>query len=138
MQIEESVTIKATPEQIFPYYEKVSGWSSWDPDVQSSSIDGEFKTGAKGRLKPTKGPAAKIEFTEITKNKSFTTMSKLPLCTMRFVHELVPSGEGTEVTHTVTFSGLFSPLFSRLIGTGIKNGLPATMQGLKNAVESRS
>ena len=74
MQIEERLRIKATPEQIFHFYENVSEWSSWDPDVQSSSIDGEFKAGAKGRLKPTKGPEAKIEFTEVTKNKSFTTI----------------------------------------------------------------
>lgn len=95
-------------------------------------------TGAKGRLKPTKGPEAKIEFTEITKNKSFTTISKLPLCTMSYVHELVPSSEGTEVSHKVIFSGVLSPLFGRLIGGGIKKGLPATMQGLRNAVETKS
>jgi carbon monoxide dehydrogenase subunit G len=138
MQIEEKIRIQATPEQIFPFYENVSTWSSWDPDVQSSSIDGDFITGAKGRLKPVKGPETKIEFTEITKNQSFTTISKLPLCTMSFVHELVPSGEATEVAHKVVFSGLLSPLFGRLIGTGIRKGLPATMQGLRNAVESKS
>lgn len=138
MQIAEKIEIKATPEQIFPFYENVSEWPSWDPDVQSSSIDGEFKTGVKGRLKPTKGPEAKIEFTEVTRNKSFTTISKLPLCTMSFVHELLPVNEGTEVTHIVVISGFLSPLFSRLIGSGIKNGLLGTMQGLKNAVESKS
>ena len=138
MQIEERIEINATPEQIFTFYENVSEWSSWDPDVQSSSIDGEFKTGAKGRLKPAKGPEAKIEFTEVTKNKSFTTISKLPLCTMSCEHELVSTSEGTEVAHKVVFSGLLSPLFGRLIGNGIKQGLPATMQGLRNAVESKS
>jgi carbon monoxide dehydrogenase subunit G len=138
MQIEEKIRIKATPEQIFPFYENVSEWASWDPDVQSSAIDGEFMAGAKGKLKPINGPKAKIKFTEVTKNKSFTVISKLPLCTMSFEHELAPSSEGTEVTHKVIFSGLFSPLFSRLIGAGIRKGLPTTMQGLKNAVESKS
>ena len=137
MKIEKRIEIKAIPEQIFPFYENVSEWSSWDPDVQSSSIDGEFKAGVKGRLKPTKGPEAKIEFTEVTINRSFTTISKLPLCKISFVHELAPLNEGTEATHIVVFSGLLSPLFSRLIGAGIKKGLPGTMQGLKNAVESK-
>ena len=84
MQIEEKIEVKATPAQVFHLYEKVSDWSSWDPAVQSSTIDGAFKAGAQGRLKPAKGPAAKIEFTEVTKNKSFTTISKLPLCTASF------------------------------------------------------
>jgi len=101
MQIKERIVIKAAPEQIYPLYENVLEWSSWDPDVQSSKIDGEFKVGAKGKLKPQNGPEAKIEFTEVTKNKSFTTISKLPLCTMSFAHELVPLNEETEVTHIV-------------------------------------
>lgn len=138
MQIEERIRIKATPEQIFLFYENVSEWSSWDPDVQSSSIDGEFRAKVKGKLKPTKGPETRIEFTEVTKNKSFTTISKLPLCTMSFVHELVSSSEGTEVFHKILFSGLLSPLFGRLIGSGIRKGLPATMQGLRDAVESKN
>lgn len=138
MQIEEKIVVKATPEQIFNLYENVSEWSSWDPDVQYSTIDGEFKVGAKGKLKPTKGPEAKIEFTEVTKNKSFTTISKLPLCTISFFHKLAPSSEGTKVTHTVVFSGLLSSLFARLIGSGIKTGLPETMQGLRNAFEAKA
>jgi carbon monoxide dehydrogenase subunit G len=138
MHIEEKIEIKAAPEQIFTFYENVLEWSSWDPDVQSSSIDGEFKSGVKGRLKPVKGPEAKIEFTEVTKNKSFTTISKLPLCTMSFVHELISLDGGTEVTHIIKITGFLSPLFSRLIGADLKNGLPRSLQGLKNAVESKS
>ena len=138
MQFEERIRIKATPEQIFAIYMNVSAWSNWDPDVLSSSIDGEFVSGIKGKLKPSKGPEAKIEFTEVTNNKSFTTISKLPLCKMSFEHELAPLGEETEAIHRVVFSGLLSPLFGRLIGSGIKKGLSATMQGLKNAAESRS
>jgi len=136
MQFEERITINATPEKIYPFYENVSGWSSWDPDVVSSSIDGEFVRGAKGKLKPTKGPEAKIEFTEVTKNKSFTTISKLPLCIMEFEHKLIPGDGKTEVVHKVTFEGLLSPLFGRLVGSGIKRGLPNTLKGLKNIVES--
>lgn len=138
MHIEQTITIKAMPEQIFPFYEDVSNWSSWEPDVQSSSIEGAFKVGAQGRLKPAKGPDAKIVLTEVTNNQSFTTISKLPLCTMRFVHELVPSSDGTVVSHRVIFSGLFAPLFGRLIGAGIKKGLPTTLQGLRDAVESKN
>ena len=56
---------------------------------------------------------------------------------MSFEHVLIPKGKGTEVTHKVVFSGLLSPLFGRLIGNGIKRSLPITMQGLRDAVESK-
>ena len=136
MQFEERITINATPEKIYPFYENVSEWSSWDPDVVSSSIDGEFVRGAKGKLKPTKGPEARIEFTEVTKNRSFTTISKLPFCIMAFEHRLIPCNGKTEVVHKVSFEGLLSPVFRKLIGSGIKKGLPNTLKGLKDIVES--
>ena len=136
MQFEERITINAAPELIYPFYEKVSDWSSWDPDVLSSTIDGEFTCGAKGKLKPAKGPEATIELTEVTKNKSFTTISKLPLCKISFEHNLIPTEGKTEVVHKVIFEGLLSPVFGKLIGAGIRKGLPNTLKGLKNIVES--
>ncbi len=137
MQFEERITIKAMPEEIFSAYVDVSAWSSWDPDIQSSSIEGEFKRGATGKLKPVNGPEAKIEITQVTKNKSFSTISKLPFCTMRFEHEILPLDEEVEVVHRVVFSGLLSPLIGRLIGSGIKKGLPSTLRGLKKTIESK-
>lgn len=134
MQFSETIKINARPDQIFPFYANVSSWSTWDPDVKSAS--GSFRTGASGKLKPTKGPEATIFFTEISENKSFTTTSKLPLCTMSIEHTLIADHAATEVTHNVVFSGLLSPIFGRLIGSGIKKGLPETLRGLKRMVES--
>jgi hypothetical protein len=54
---------------------------------------------------------------------------------MTFVHELVANGSTTTATHRVIFTGLLAPLFGRLIGTGIQQTLPATMDGLKRAAE---
>jgi len=138
MRFEERIKIKAPPEAVFSLYENVSGWADWDPDVVSAAIEGEFQAGSAGKLKPAKGPEAKIVLTEVTKNTSFTTTSKLPLCTMRFEHELIPTKDETEVVHRVIFSGVLSPLFGFLIGSGIKKGLPSTLQGLKEQIDAKS
>ena len=135
MKFEESIEIQAPAETVFALYADVSSWSSWDPDVRSSSIEGAFTSGATGRLKPSSGPEARISFTEIVIDKSFTVESKLPLCVMRFEHELSATSTGTKAIHRITFSGLFSPIFSRLIGGSIRKGLPQTMAGLKQAAE---
>jgi hypothetical protein len=42
MKFEERILINAPIEKLFSLYTDVSGWSSWDPDVKSSSIDGQF------------------------------------------------------------------------------------------------
>jgi len=40
------------------------------------------------------------------------------------------------VIHKVIFEGLLSPLFGKLVGSGIRRGLPNTLKGLKKIVES--
>jgi len=137
MQFEESIRTSATPEQVFAVYEDVLNWSSWDPDVQSSSIEGDFKLGAKGKLTPSNGPEVKIQITELTKNRSYTTVSKLILCSIFFEHECISSGDEITIIHRVVFVGFLSLFFGRIIGSGIKKGLPKAMQGLKNAAEGR-
>ncbi len=135
MKFEERILINAPIEKLFSLYTDVSGWSSWDPDVKSSSIDGQFSSGATGTLKPSSGPKAKITFTAVVKNRLFTVESKLPLCTMRFEHELSPVGNQIQALHRVSFVGFLSPLFGRLIGSQIQKGLPRTLEGLKHAAE---
>jgi hypothetical protein len=138
MKFEEQILISAPVEKIFSLYANVSGWSSWDPDVKTSSIEGAFVSGANGTLEPTKGPKAKITFVEVVPNRSFTVKSKLPLCSMCFEHELSDSSGKTTVVHRVVFDGPLSPLFGRLIGSQIRKGLPNTLQGLKRAAEGQS
>ncbi|MBL4608008.1 MAG: SRPBCC family protein [Pseudomonadales bacterium] len=138
MEFENRIIINASAEDVFKLYEDVSTWSSWDPDVKSSSVSGKFETGAVGKLKPTSGPESKILFTSVITDKAFTVSSKLPLCKMTFEHELSSSKNETEVVHKVSFSGFLAPIFGRLIGKGIQKGLPNTLKGLKTAVESKS
>jgi len=137
MNFVEKISIKASPEQVFGFYEDVAHWSSWDSDIVSLSINGEFKAGATGLLKPVKGPESKITFTEVTRNRSFTTTSKLLLCTMSFEHQLIALDEETEVVHKVSFIGVLSPLFRRLIGPSVAKGLPESLCSLKEKVEAK-
>ena len=71
MQFEEQIVIAAPVEKVFSLYADVKGWSSWDPDVKTSSIEGAFVSGAVGTLQPSSGPSAKIAFTEVVTNRSF-------------------------------------------------------------------
>jgi len=135
MKFEESVAIEAPMAKVFAFYADVGDWKAWDPDVQSSTIEGPFVSGSLGTLQPTKGPKAKIVFKEVVPNSSFTVETKLPLCVMRFEHELSEVDGQTLAVHRVIFEGVLSPVFGRLIGRQIKKGLPHTLEGLKRAVE---
>lgn len=136
MQFEESIVIQAPADAVFALYADVRGWAAWDPEVREASLEGDFVPGAQGMLRPAKGPTAKIRLVEVEPNRSFTVESQLPLCRMRFEHELRPQALGVLAVHRVTFSGLLAPLLGRCIGGQIRKTLPDTLQGLKHAAEA--
>ena len=135
MQFKEEVIINASPATIFKKYTEVASWKKWDSDIKKSMLTGEFSAGSLGVLVPVKGPNAKFKLTEVTLNKSFTSQTKLPLCLMEFHHMLEVEGDSTKVTHSVSFSGITSFIFSRLIGHQIKKSLPTTLNDLKRICE---
>lgn len=135
MQFKQEITINTSPTTIFEKYTDVSSWKEWDTDVKESSLIGEFIIGSSGSLTPTKGPKAKFVLTEVTVNQSFTSETKLPLCVMVFRHELETLGDTTKVTHSVSFTGITSFIFSKLIGESINKALPGTLKRLKEACE---
>jgi hypothetical protein len=138
MQFEVCTQIKAPAATVFALYENVPQWPVWDTDVKSASIQGAFVSGAHGVIVPNGGPKSAIVFSEVIRNKSFTADCKLPLCMMRFEHELVEQGDGTRATHRVIFDGLLAPLFGRLIGSGMRKTLPKVMESLKAAAEKNA
>ncbi|QYF93273.1 SRPBCC family protein [Massilia sp. PAMC28688] len=137
MMIEESIDINVTPDKVMACYSDVAGWPRWDPDTRQASIDGPFRAGATGRLRPAKGFAVPMRFTSVTEH-SFTVEAPAPLCKMRFEHELVPVAGGTRVTHRVSFEGLLAGFFRRLVGARVRTGLPVTMASLKQMLEAQA
>jgi hypothetical protein len=137
MQFEASTQINAPAEIVFSLYANVPAWPTWDTDVKSASLEGAFVSGAKGIIVPHGGPKSQIVLIEVVNSKKFTAQCKLPLCEMRFEHELYEvKGSGTRATHRVIFQGLLAPLFGRLIGSGMRKTLPNALAGLKKAAEA--
>jgi len=125
----------ATKEQIWKLWADVPNWNVWDAEVETSELFGQIQTGTKGILKPTGGPVAKFVMTECTKFKSFTNRSFLPLCKMDFIHTMTETGEGLEITHKIEISGFLTFIFSKVIGSKIKIGLPKAVDRLIELAE---
>ena len=138
MSIEHSVLINSTPEKVFAIYKDVNSWAQWDPDIEAVGMDGDFQAGTTGWIKPVGAPKTRTRLISVNEPDGFVVESKLPFCTICFEHALVPEASTTKATHRVSFTGLLAPLFSRLIGGKIKNGINGTMQGLKHYAESQA
>ncbi len=126
---------KATKEQIWKFWSDVPNWNIWDSEVESSQLFGPFQTGTRGVLKPAGGPKTKFEMTECTKFKSFTDRSFLPFCTMDFIHSMNETKDGLEITHKVVMTGFMTFLFSKVIGSKVKVGLPVAVEKLIELAE---
>lgn len=137
MSVEHSITVNTSPERIFAIYADVASWCKWDPDTKSSSLSGPFQTGTTGRLTPTKGNTVAMLLSSVVPNKHFTVESKIPLLfRMIFEHELIPANGATRVTHRVKFHGPLAFILSRVIGSQLNKGLPATLANLKAMAEN--
>ena len=136
MQFEASTTIAAPAATVFALYADVAGWPSWDPDLKSASLQGGLVSGAVGEVVPHSGPKSALHFVEVIANKSIRMQCKLPLGMMHFDYELQSQGGTTVATHRTTFSGLLTPIWSRLIGSSMKKSLPAALAGLKSKAEA--
>ncbi|WP_016761268.1 SRPBCC family protein [Leptospira weilii] len=135
IQHEEITQADAT--KLWKLYQDVSNWKAWDHEIEESFLNGEFKVGSKGMLKPKGGPKTWFRLTEVRENKFFSDLTRLPFCKLEFRHELIPTNSGTKFVHRVTFSGPLSFLFSRVIGNKIRKELPGAMKNLAKLAEDR-
>ncbi|MFN7399487.1 MAG: SRPBCC family protein [Sandaracinobacter sp.] len=136
LTIDRTIQISAPVDAVFRCYADVQSWPDWDSEVTVVDLPQGLVPGATGWLKPRQGPKARLVVTEVEQDRSFTIQSRLPLCEMRFGHDLVGDGGVTTVRHWVSFVGPLAPLFRHLIGRSIAATLPATLAGLKAACEA--
>lgn len=134
--IKKSIKTAADAKQVWNLWIDVESWATWDPGVLNCKLDGEFKAGSKGVLKPAKGPKVKFEIVDAIPNKFFQNRSYLPFAKMDFKHFIENIEGETSITHEIEFSGPLAFLFFKLIGSQIKKDLPIVIKNLAEKAES--
>lgn len=93
-----------TPETIWPFYEIVEKWYSWEDDLEVISLDGKFKKGSTGEMTLKNQPPMTFELIEVIQNECFCDKTVIPnLGEILFNHELIVNKEKTTVRHSVEF-----------------------------------
>lgn len=133
--IKHTLTTKATPKQIWSIWEDVPNWNSWDHGIEYSTINGPFKAGTTGTLKPKGGPLVHTTLTRVEPLKHFIDESRLPLTKIIVSHFLTVSNGLTHVTHQIEMNGPLAFLFAFLIGRKMKKNLPQEMAAMVNKAE---
>ena len=91
-------------EKIWRFYSDVNKWFSWEDDLKSITLDGEFKLGTSGIMELEGMPPMKYTLTEVIENKIFTDKTIIDqMGTVYFIHELYDKDNSTIVKHSVEF-----------------------------------
>ncbi len=130
-----SIKTNASRKGIWKLWADVENWNKWDKEVEFSKLNGKFEQGTYGILKSRKSPKSKFILISVKEGEEFTTRSFLPLAKMDFIHQINEQNGELYITHSIQISGLFSFLFSKIIGEKIVNKLPEAMSSLSKIAE---
>ncbi len=128
----ETVPTLASASQIWSRWQDAEQWPTWDCELDWVRLEGPFEAGTTGKMKPSAGPEVAFELSEVSPERSFSDIARLPLTKMVFLHEYLPleKGGAAQIRHTVTMTGLLAPLFGKIIGSQIKAHLRSAMEAL--------
>lgn len=136
MTFSHTVKTTASADAIWAIWTDVSRWAEWDTELDSARLEGGFYLGATGQLTPKKGPKSNFVISQLADGDSYTFTTQLPFCKLHVVRFLCRHDSGTSFTHEVSFEGLLSVVFEKLLGKRFQLVLPDVMQNIKRMAAS--
>ena len=133
--IKHTIATIASPSAIWQIWQDVANWNTWDHGIEFSTINGPFKVGTTGTIKPKGGPLINTTLTQVDPFKMFVDEAKLPLTRIIVSHSLIKSEGKTYVTHQIEMKGILSFVFAFLIGRSMKKNLPQEMMSMIKKAE---
>ena len=134
MKFAHTLETSASVERIWSLWIAVNRWPTWDSELESAQLTGDFCLGATGQLTPKVGPRSKFEISALDCGNGYRFTTQLPLCQLH-VHRFLELGEPLKFTHEVSFEGPLAFLFGRVLGKRFQEVLPEVMQALKQLAE---
>lgn len=128
------ITTDVAPEAFFARWADMATWPEWNTDTEWVRLDGPFRTGATGVLKPKGGPKTKFVVTALDLGREFTDVSLLTGAKLTFRHLVGQAADGrTTVAVTVTLGGPLAFFWNAILGKGIATGIAADLARLEQA-----
>jgi uncharacterized protein YndB with AHSA1/START domain len=124
----------ATRQAIYALWADPAQWSRWDPQIESVSINGPVRVGARGKLKGTSGPESTIEIVAMEPGIRFAYAATGPGLRILFDRRF-EAGDPTRFTHSVTITGAASGFLSGSLGRRFQGAMPTAMARLKAMAE---
>jgi hypothetical protein len=125
----------ALPENIWALWADASTYKEWDDGIEWSKLNGEFKVGTTGELKPSGGRPIVFTITEMLEGRSFANLTQLSLARLRFHYTMEPTDMGTKLTHCIEVEGPLAWIWAQALRPAFQASLPAAMRKLARLAE---
>jgi hypothetical protein len=131
------VTSTAQPSAFFDRWADMATWPDWNTDTEWVRLDGPFKEGATGVLKPKGGPKVRFVVQTLVDGSEFDDVSRLFGARLGFRHLVTPmDGGGCAVSVTVSLTGPLAPLWRAILGKGIATSVQPDLDRLARVAEA--
>lgn len=138
MRNETSIDIDAPPERVWSVMADVGRWPEWTASVSSAERldDGDFRVGARAKLKQPRVPPVVWTVTALDAGRSFEWRNSSPGMRSVAGHRIEPTDGGSKVTLWVEQTGILATLFGGRIAKLTREYLQMEAEGLKRRSES--
>jgi uncharacterized protein YndB with AHSA1/START domain len=133
-QFRMTLATTATKQAVYALWADPTQWSRWDPQIESVTINGAVRVGARGKLKGTSGPESSIEIVAMEPGVRFAYAATGPGLRILFDRRF-EAGEGTRFTHSVAITGAAAGFLSGSLGRRFQGAMPSAMNRLKTMAE---
>lgn len=125
----------ASKEKFWAIWTQVERWNEWDSGLKSASIKDSFSEGAKGVLKPDKGPKSKFVIKNVRIWEGYELWTKIPFGYLIVKRNMWMKEGKWYFKHEVIFTGWAKNFFARKYGPRYQLLLPKAMNQLKLLAE---
>lgn len=130
------ITTDVPAQAFFERWADMATWPQWNTDTEWVRLDGPFRTGATGRLKPKGGPVTRFVVTSLVPGREFTDVSLLIGARLTFQHLVTAEPGRTTVSVHVTLDGPLAFFWAFALGRDIAKGLDGDLARLEAAARA--
>ncbi|GEM45617.1 hypothetical protein [Deinococcus cellulosilyticus] len=131
-----SIILRATPQDVWSQWVQPALWSSWDPEIQTASSDQSLRLGSTGSLTTQRGSTHAFRVVLCDPSCSFMLSYQHGIgveINIKRSWERVP--EGVRVTQEVNLIGPMAALAARMRKDHFVQMIDRSLQGLKSKLE---